>query len=226
MGVAMASEHAGVRATPRDLELVRWLGEMYGAPITTFGRLIDRLGEGVAPENQPVLARYHAARLERLGYVQRRRLLNHQWVLPTRRGLQSAGLRFEPWQPQDWKLEHVAMTGRARLYLQAAYPGSGWESERSIKHRWRQQRIRGLRAPDGLLLLPSGAQIAVEVERYRKPRDKYVRLVRELSTEVDEVLWLVPPADVDWLQVLVTEAAASTGIRHVVEAIPEAVMAP
>jgi hypothetical protein len=223
--VLMATE--GVRSTPRDLELVRFAGEMYGAPMSVVGLLLERFGDRtIAESSRPALARYHAARLERLGYAGRRRLLGRQWVIPTTAGMAAAGLPFEPWTPAPWKLEHVAMVARLRLHLEDHYPGAQWQSERWIRHRWHEDKIRGLRIPDGIVLLPSGAQVAVELELHRKMRDRYARMLRAVSPQVDEVWWFVPPADVDWLRGVIDSTHERPPTLHTVVAIPEEVMRP
>lgn len=217
----------GVVETERDLELVRWLGEMYGAPMSVFGLLIERYGErGVAESSRPSLARYHAVRLERLGFAVRRRLLGRQWILPTPAGIRHVRLPFEAREPAPSKATHVAIVGRLRLYLESQHHGARWESERWVRHWWREDKIEGLRIPDGILLLPDGRQVAIEVELHRKLRDRYPRLLRATSSSVDAVWWFVPAIDVDWLSDLIDSIHERPPTPHVVHELPGVVISP
>src|SRR5215217_2061496 len=84
--------------TERDLNALRWLGEMYAAPMSTVARLV---GDKATPASAGVAARRVAARLEQVGYAGRRPLWGSTWLVPTRRGLRAAGLPYRVWEPDE-----------------------------------------------------------------------------------------------------------------------------
>lgn len=217
----------GVRSTPRDIQVLRWLGEQYGAPLAVFAELLARYGDQpVSEASRATLARYHAGRLERLGFAQRHWTAGQRWIVPTQTGLRQADLPFEAWEPVGWKLDHVATVGRLRLWVADAYPADRWVSERWVRHRWYEEGVRGLRVPDAALLRPSGAEVAVEVELHRKARDRYPHILHAISSSIDEVWWFTPAADVAWLRGVLEPLAAGPRPIHRVVELPEGVIAP
>lgn len=217
-----------VRSTPRDLELLRFAGEMYCVPMGVFAELVARFSPtGIGPDVRPQLARRHAARLGRLGYADRRPLLGHRWVLPTRAGLRAAGLSYEPYEPPEWKLRHLAAVAWLCLALTDANPGSRWESERSVRQRWREQRIRG-RIPDGVLERVDGSRVAVELELHRKARWRYPDVLEDVDPTMDLVWWFTRPGDVAWVVDRLQEAAQMGRLparpRHEVHQLPPGVL--
>jgi hypothetical protein len=220
----MADEGTERATTPRDLQLLRFIGEMYGVPLAVFGDLVARYSpQRVRPESQATLARRHALRLERLGFAGRHRRLGRRWVFPTAQGLHQAGLPFGPAEPALWKLEHTAVVAKLRMYLERAYPGSAWESERWIRYRYRQAGIKG-RIPDGLLAMPSGSQAAVEVELTRKGQSRYPDLFGE-SQVWDTTWWFVrSEADAAWLRARMAETVLPVRPIHEVHVLPEEVL--
>jgi hypothetical protein len=191
----------GVDVTQRDLDVVRWVGEMYTVDLDLFSRLYEHFGGRPLTEASRVtLGRVHAARLESLGFAVRRRLINRRWVFPTVRGFREAGLPFSyTYDPPLWKLDHLATVARLRLYLERQHPGATWEAERWIRRRYRAEHIRG-RVPDGLLEFPDGRQVALEVELHRKTYKRYPELLEELENW-DETWWYVrTEADAEWLR--------------------------
>lgn len=222
----MAVMTEGVQATARDLQVLRFAGEMYGVPLELFGRLYEWYGEReLTASSRATLGRGHAARLEALGFAGRHRRLGRRWVFLTGRGMREAGLPFAPDEPELWKLEHVETVARLRLHLEAAYPGSRWESERCIKRRYRQEHLRG-RIPDGLLELPSGAQVAIEVELSRKRRNRYPDLFGTPESW-DATWWFARnPVEAAWLRERMAEAILPLKPRHEIGVLPEGVSRP
>jgi hypothetical protein len=195
------SDAGVVRTTQRDLQVLRWLGEMYGAPMATLSELYGT-GDRVT--------RRHAARLEQAGYASRTLVPGSGagradvWLIPTRKGLRFAGL--EHYERQDivgWKATHTAAVGRLRLALEV--PGATWESERAIRHRWHGSGAR-VRIADGGLTLPGGHVVGVELELHRKTLKRYPAIVDDVDPTWDQVWWFVPgdPArhlvEVTWLR--------------------------
>jgi hypothetical protein len=60
--------------TQRDLDALRWVGEMYAVPMAVLGLVLNQQGQ-LAPESAETVARRTARRLERLGYADRRPML-------------------------------------------------------------------------------------------------------------------------------------------------------
>jgi hypothetical protein len=177
-----------VRPTERDLRVLRWLGEMYGAPLSVVGELY-----GVGARD----TRRHAARLEQAGYASRQHAPAGVWLVPTRRGLRYAGLEYESWSLVGWKAAHLEAVCRMRLHLERQYPGAGWESERACRERWHGTGAR-VRIPDGILG-QAGRRIGVEVELHRKAAHRYEGILADLDPELAEVWWFVAGPDVAWL---------------------------
>jgi hypothetical protein len=111
--------------TDRDLQLVRWVGEQYAVPMAVLAELVRRDSPvTLAPDSAARVARRQAARLEQLGFADRRPMLGQLWLAPTRRGLRAAGLQFRAWDIAEhaWSLAHVEAGARLRLRLEQAYP--------------------------------------------------------------------------------------------------------
>jgi hypothetical protein len=124
---ARRSDAGQVRVTQRDVAVLRWLSEMYGAPLSVVAELY-----GVGQRD----TRRHAARLEQAGFASRQHAPAGVWLVPTRKGLRYAGLEYEMWSLVGWKADHLAAVCRMRLALERQYPGAGWESERAYRERW------------------------------------------------------------------------------------------
>jgi hypothetical protein len=207
---------AGVTATQRDLAVLRWVGEQYAVPMRVLACLPVVRGKGTDGSAE-VLARRTAARLERLGYADRRPLLGQRWLIPSARGLRFAGLAYDRWEPSGWVLGHVEAVARVRLHLEAAYPGAGWESERAIRRRWHGSGAR-VRIADGGLALPDGRVVGVEVELHVKRQDRYDAAWADRDPAWrDGVWWFTPPAGVELLRARLAAAGAD---GHEVRELP------
>jgi hypothetical protein len=209
-GRARRSDAGVVRPTQRDLEVLRWLGEMYGAPLSVVGQLYGT-GDRVT--------RRHAARLEQAGFASRQLAPAGVWLVPTRAGLRYAGLDYERWDLIGWKAAHMAAVCRMRLELERRFPGAGWESERAIRQRWHGTGAR-VRIPDGILGQP-GRRIGVEVELHRKAAHRYEGILADLDLEVPEVWWFVRGGDVAWLRRVLGDIPCA--VTQQVHELPEGV---
>src|SRR3954451_7381940 len=80
-----------VRATERDLELLRWVGEQYAVSLPQLARLMGRSEHA---------ARWLRARWQRAGWAQGRTVLVGRpvFVWLTREGTRAAGVAYKPWE--------------------------------------------------------------------------------------------------------------------------------
>jgi hypothetical protein len=208
--------------TQRELEVLRWLGEMYAAPMSTVARLVTR-SPAVTAASAAVVARRVAARLEELGYAGRRPLLGAVWLAPTRTGLRAAGLDYRAWNPaeHEWGAKHIALCGLLRLHFAAAYPEATWESDRAIRARWHGSGAR-VRLADGGLEWPDGGAVGVELERYVKRPSRYQGAVMDVDPAWTEgVWWFTPFERVPLLTQRLRDAGG--GDHHQVYPLPEGV---
>jgi hypothetical protein len=204
--------------TERDLQVLRFAGEQYAAPMTMVADLVDHYA-GQRSADAPRLARRAAERLGRLGYADRRPLLGQQWLIPTRTGLRAVGLSYAAQVPAEWLLRHVATVARLRLHLAAAYPDAEWESERSIREQWGASRVRRV---DGALWWPNEDATGLEVELHVKKLARYQGIVHDLDPNWNAgVWWFTRPELVALLAKRLAEAGG--GDVHQVYPLPEGV---
>jgi hypothetical protein len=165
----------------RDLELVGWLGEQYGARVDQVELLLDCGPRTV----QRILARLRDA-----GLITTRRLLVGEpaWVIPTVTGLRAAGHGFGAWHPQIGLLAHVAAVNDVRLHIQARSPESEWVPERLLA----RERQAGEHLPDAVVLT-EGRQVAIEVELTIKSGRRVSAILDELTGRFDAVLYFCAP---------------------------------
>ena len=214
-----------VALTERDLAVLTWLGEQYGAPLGVVRELLAQHAPppagpaaagwrqaGETPDGLAV-ARKWAGRMLRAKLVACQRPLGATWVVPTRAGLEFAGLEYKVWRPTGWKLGHVAAVGRLRLRLAALYPEATWTSERAIRSRWAGSGAR-VRFADGQLDFPGTTCVGVELELHRKDPRTYEGTVADVDPAFDQVWWFVPsPSGGPKVEI--------TWLRAVLEAIPK-----
>jgi hypothetical protein len=165
----------------RDLELVGWLGEQYGARVDQLEVLL-----GCGPRTvQRVIARLRDA-----GLITTRRLLVGEpaWVIPTSTGLRAAGHGFGAWQPRLGLLAHVATVNDVRLHIQARSPESEWVPERLLA----RDRQAGEHLPDGVVIT-DGRRVAIEVELTVKSQRRVTAILDELTQRFDAVLYFCAP---------------------------------
>jgi hypothetical protein len=177
------------RLTRRDLEALRWIGEQYACRGDHLAQLLGMLA-GREPLSPPA-ARSVAARWEGLGLAARQRFLAGEpaWTWLTRPGLKAAGLRFAPWEPKAWMLNHVAAVNRVRLFVEPRRPGARWRPERELR-----LGAPGERVPDAEIHDAGGNVIAVEVELSPKSAARRRRLMEDLVARY-EAVWYFASAD-------------------------------
>jgi hypothetical protein len=225
-----------VRLNDRDLYLVTWLGEQYGAPLSLVRAVMDAHAtrSGIPGPAAPApgirrqteqpdrlsAARKWVARMQTARLVQQTAAVGRLWVVPTRAGLRFAGLPYHRWQPSGWELAHIEAVARVRLTLETAHPEAGWECERAIRARWAGTGAR-VRLADAGLHLPDGRVVGVEVELHVKRPDRYQAATADQDPAwTDGVWWFTPAAQVELLRRRLDDAGA---FGHQVFALPEAV---
>ncbi|MCW3020018.1 MAG: hypothetical protein JWN10_2326 [Solirubrobacterales bacterium] len=161
----------------RDLNVLCWLGEQYGARIDQLEILL---------ECGPRTVQRVTGRLRAAGLVTTRRLLvgDPAWVTPTSAGLRAAGQRFGVWQPRVGLLAHVAAVNDVRLHVLSRSPDSEWIPERLLA----RERHAGQHLPDGVVIT-EGRRVAIEVELTVKSQRRVTAILDELASRFDAVLY-------------------------------------
>jgi len=174
-----------VRASPRDLELLRFVGEQYAVTLPQLARLMGRSEHA---------ARWLRSRWQRAGWADGRALLVGEpvFVWLTRRGLRAAGLSYRAWRPSPGGLAHVAAVSDVRIDLAERRPGAVWVCERELARDARSELAGfGAHRPDGLLLV-DGGEVAVEVELTLKRRARLERVMREHVARYGSAWYFAP----------------------------------
>jgi hypothetical protein len=182
-GVSGDRERRGGHETlrRRDLELLGWLAEQYGARSDQLEFLL-----GCGPRTvQRVLARLRDA-----GLVTTPRLLVGEpaWVIPTSAGLRVCGRGFGVWRPGIGLLAHVAAVNDVSLHVQSRSPESEWIPERVLA----REREPGQHLPDAVVIT-EGRRVAIEVELTVKSQRRVRAILDELSARYDAVLYFCAP---------------------------------
>ncbi len=201
-----------VRATQRDLRLLRWVAEQYAVSIPQLARLMGRSEHA---------ARWLRARWQRAGWAQGRTLLIGRpvFVWLTRDGSRVAGAGFKVWQPNAGALAHIEAVNDVRLLVAQRRPGAVWVCERELTARPLPgaPSVR-VHRPDAVVRVEGGRRVAVEVELTLKSRARLERIVGQLLGEFDAVWYFAAPAPARALE----EIAERVGSRLHVAPLPEA----
>jgi hypothetical protein len=188
--------------TARDAAALRFVGEHYAVRDDVLAVLLGRLSPATlkAPGMLgPRTLRQRLARWQQAGWVERRRLLGHTWVLPTRTGLRLAGLQFDPWEPAESRLAHHHAVALVRLHCEAIPGSGGWVCEREL---WRRRGRASWHMVDGALPVPvpagwqeiSEAWELVEVELTQKARPRLVAALKTRPPHTAAITYYVPAA--------------------------------
>ena len=180
-GVASVSRIAG-RARHevlrrRDMEVLGWLGEQYGARTDQLEVLM-----GCGPRT----VQRTVARLRGSGLVRAERMIVGEpaWVTPTSAGMAACGSGFGVWRPRIGLLAHVAAVNDVRLHIQGRAPGTEWIPERVLA----KERGAGEHLPDGVAITEN-RRVAIEVELTVKSRERVTAILDELTSRFDAVLY-------------------------------------
>lgn len=188
------SDRGQPRTTDRDLTVLTWLAEQYGAPEDQIGKLL----RPEAPVQRQVFSTAAAVqRWRNLGWVDTGRVQvgKPRWVWP--KGFMSSrllGWDVQPWTPSPVRAAHMSAVNEVRL----RHP-HGWVSERRLLHEvgFRFEGVR-VRVPDGLVDIGGqvgGRLMLLEVELSRKSPEAMAEAVRGWPEAcerwgADGVLWV------------------------------------
>jgi hypothetical protein len=188
--------------TARDAAALRFIGEQYAVRDDVLAVLLGRLTPTTTQASGilgPRTLRQRLGRWQEAGWVERRRLLGHTWVLPTRAGLRLAGLDFDVWEPAESRLAHHHAVAVVRLARELAPGRSGWVCEREL---WRRRGRASWHLADGAVpaAVPTDWQgidqawELVEVELNQKARPRLVAALKTRPPHTAAVTYYVPAA--------------------------------
>lgn len=180
----------GTRLTPRDLLVLRWIGEQYAIRFDQLQRLLavqssepERLRHaGMLSEAR---TRRTIRRWEREELVQYKLLLVREcgWIWLTRKGLQTLEMDVRYYEPRLASLEHLYYINQARLFVAGRRQEDEWIAERILRAQ-QDQRGKGETVdhlPDAVLVKPDKMQIAIEVELHAKSRVRLAAILQNLQ---------------------------------------------
>jgi hypothetical protein len=188
--------------TARDAAALRFIGEQYTIRDDVLAVLLGRLTPTTTQTSGmlgPRTLRQRLGRWQQAGWVERRRLLGHTWVLPTRAGLRLAGLDFDVWEPAESRLAHHHAAAIVRLHRESIPGQGGWVCEREL---WRRRGRASWHMADGALPapVPAGWQgidqawELVEVELTQKARPRVLAALKTRAPHTANVTYYVPAA--------------------------------
>jgi hypothetical protein len=192
------SDAGSIRASARDLELLRFTGEQFALTLPQLARLMGRSEHA---------ARWLRSRWHRAGWAQGRALLVGEpvFVWLTRHGLSAAGRDYSVWKPNPGALAHIAAVTEGRLCLRKRRPEALWVCERELARDSRRELGGfGAHRPDGLLV-QDGRELAIEVELTLKRRSRAELIMREQLARYGSVLYFAAPAPKRMLEALASE---------------------
>jgi len=186
--------------TARDAAALRFVGEQYAVRDDVLAVLLGRLSPA-KPQAYGMLGprtlRQRLGRWQQAGWVERRRMLGHTWVLATRAGLRLAGLDFDVWEPAESRLAHHHAAAIVRLHRESIPGQGGWVSEREL---WRRRGKASWHLSDSALPAPvpagwhgiSEAWELVEVELTQKARLRVVAALKTRPPHTAAITYYVP----------------------------------
>jgi hypothetical protein len=186
--------------TARDAGALRFIGEQYAVRDDVLAVLLGRLSPA-KPQASGMLGprtlRQRLGRWQEAGWVERRRLLGHTWVLPTRAGMRLAGLEFDCWEPAESRLAHHHAVALVRLARESVPGQGGWICEREL---WRRRGKASWHLADGALPAPvppgwqgiSEAWELIEVELTQKARPRLVAAVKTRAPHTARITYYLP----------------------------------
>jgi hypothetical protein len=194
---------AGPAPTARDLAALRFVGEQYAVRADVAALLFTRLSAS-GPERGSQLSRRavreQLGRWQQAGWAERRRLLGHTWVTPTRAGLRLVGLDYDPWSPVLDRLDHHHAVAVVRLAREPVPGQGGWVCERAL---WRRRGKASWHLADAALPVSvpeawrqqgiTQAWELVEVELTQKARPRVLAALKTRPPHTLRITYYVPP---------------------------------
>jgi hypothetical protein len=218
---------AGPAPTARDLVALRFVGEQYAVRADVAALLLTRLstaGPEVGGQLSRRAVREQLGRWEQAGWAERRRLLGHTWVTPTRGGLRLVGLDYDPWSPVLDRLAHHHAVAVVRLAREPVPGQGGWVCERAL---WRRRGKANWHLADAALPAPvpagweqqgiSQAWELVEVELTQKARPRVLAALKTRPPHTAHITYYVPPQLHAALSALLASAVRELGGRPPVQ---------
>lgn len=178
------SDWGQVRATERDLYILRWVGEQFAIRLDHLKSLVEWYGgEAISESNVKRLV----TRWQQAGWVEKQKLLagKPQWLWLSKAGLETFGLDLPYWTPSIARLNHLYHVNAVRLWVDARSERQAvWKSERVVNQQRKDKGKKHL--VDGEVLY-QGVNIAVEVELTQKSRQRLDSILQELQADYDNV---------------------------------------
>ncbi|MGH7685367.1 MAG: replication-relaxation family protein [Candidatus Dormibacteria bacterium] len=200
--------------TPRDEDLVRWVAR-HGLVSA------DQVGRRFFPSMWAAWRRLR--RLETAGLLRREPAFRDLpfVVRVTGAGARLAACDVLPARLDAGLLRHALAVVDLSEQLVGDAPGAEWITERELRRdRMRAARVhpeeRQRRTPDGLLVLPGGRRVAVELDLTPKRTRKLEQLADAyaLDASVECVWWFLPSAASAGRM---REVIADRGLEHLIE---------
>lgn len=218
-----AKQRPGIRLSPRDVEVLAFVGEQYCARADVLAQLLARHSEHpgarAAGAVSARVANRRVALWRTAGLVSTRPFLTATpstlWL--TQEGMGVAGLSYRATPPTFSTVAHRHATTLVRLDAEGRGAELAWTCERELR-----EGLPGRRAhlPDGVVTStdPLGRRwrSAIEVELTRKTQARVTEVLRLLLGAYDEVVYFAFPGP----GAVVTRAAAGIGAGERVRVRP------
>ncbi len=185
------SDAGQVRQTARDALVLHWLCQMYGAPLDLIQEALQ-IGRPRAYQL--------ADRWKRAGWIDKAVVdPGPVWLYP-RKHVVEQYLEWSPaaWVPKVTTSAHVRAVAAVRLHETRlnglAGPGDAmelehWISERQLAHEqgYAKKGQPQQHTPDGVLILPSGERVLIEVELTAKSIERYQQKLADIRIRADQL---------------------------------------
>ncbi len=190
---------SGPRLTERDHKALVWIGQQYAVRLDQLQIVLARLGEpgdsARKPKEEGRLTQKRTMdlvrRWEQLGLVNYGWFLHADpaWVWLSAEGLQA--VRHEigelrPFEPTAGGLSRLFFCNQARLLVEERHPDGVWQSERQLR-AGRKPGERSPHLPAGLLTLPNGHVVAIEIERSVTDAARLKEILQALASQYQTV---------------------------------------
>ncbi len=189
----------GPRLTERDHKALSWIGQQYAIRLDQLQILLARLGEpghyATKPKEQGRLTQKRTMdlvrRWEQLGLVNAGWFLhgNPAWVWLSAEGLRTVRQQIgdlRRFEPTAGGLSRLLFCNQARLLVEERHPDGLWQSERQLR-AGRKPGENQPHLPDGLLTLPNGHIVAMEIERSVKEYGRLKKILQALASQYQTV---------------------------------------